>query len=146
MGRNAALDAQLDECRELLSEVRGATKDLRQLLRECQDAYTDLAKQTLAPLIETEAEKISTAATAAIAQYEEHLARRFTKFVNVLTTGRRSGHTNGHHRILTEILEEATLPSPGEQPDPGSAFHSERPGECQVWALTRSGTSQEFGP
>lgn len=90
-GRDAALDAQLAECRELLAEMRGVTKDLRQAVREAKDAFPSLAREMVEKAAEREINKMSAVTAGAIEDAEKAVYRRFDGITNLLLTGSKTG-------------------------------------------------------
>lgn len=90
-GRDEALDAQMAECRALLAEVRGATKDLKQVIRQARATYPELSAEAMERAAAAAIAEMTAATEKAIGKAEAAIHARFNRITNLLLTGTKVG-------------------------------------------------------
>lgn len=125
MSRSADLDTQMAECKELLSEVRGAIRDLKQMKKAILDAAPEVARPMIELAVDRELSAMTRQTKEAILVAEERIMLRFERLANLLMSRHRSGRPDpGSLRIddfITDHLDHdhgLTL-SPGHPCEPG---------------------------
>jgi len=106
MGRDQKLDDQMAECRELLTEVRGATKDLHAAIKEAKATFPELAQDQISEAVGVELTKVMAATTKFIDAAEVKISRRFDHLVNLLLTGHPQGRTKPGKLNVESLVEE----------------------------------------
>lgn len=111
--RHPALDSQMTECRELLAEVRGATKDLRQATAEAKRVLAEVLPDAVDELIKvrvvTELDKLAPQTKKAIEVAETEIFKRFDVLMNLLMSGSPTGVPKDPRKINIEstLLRQA---------------------------------------
>jgi len=105
MGRDQKLDDQMAECRELLTEVRGATKDLHAAIKEAKATFPELAQDQISEAVGVELTKVMAATTKFIEAAELKIHRRFDHLVNLLLTGNQQGRARPGELNLESLVE-----------------------------------------
>lgn len=106
--RIAQVDAQAARARELLADVRGATKELTHAIRESRTAFAGLSRQAMADVLETDLDKARTAIDFVVKEAEASIIDRFDKLYNMLMTGHENGRTRpGEVNVEEAVRREA---------------------------------------
>lgn len=106
--RNSALDEQMEECRALLADVRGATKDLNAAIKAAKAAFPELAEEKMQEAAKVEIDRLSELTTAHVKRSEERIMARFDKIANLLITGSTDGKPRKGGHNLEETLVTMT--------------------------------------
>jgi hypothetical protein len=109
MGRDAKLDDQMAECRELLAEVRGATKDLHHEIVRAKATFTELAEERIERVVSEELDRVGVETAGFIRIAEERIQARFDGLTNLLLTGSRRGRPKRGDANLEEVIEKAAV-------------------------------------
>lgn len=96
------LGAAALDCRELLADVRTATKDLRLAVREAQEARDELAEAVhkmvgddVEEAVRAHVEKLGTATKVAMDDAVERVSEKFVELTNLMMTGARRAGAGG---------------------------------------------------
>lgn len=106
-GRDAVLDEQMTECRELLADVRGATKDLRLAIKDAKEAFPHLAEEQVEAAVKATLEKFKEGTALAITDTQNAIFRRFDDLTNLLMSGRTSGKPKPGQLDLPGVIAQA---------------------------------------